>query len=75
MGNAAAASAQGVGRAQHHRIADGIGKCDTVLDVLYHLGGSHRLADLFHGFLKLQTVLCLLNGLGSGSDQAYVIGL
>ena len=73
VGNSAAAAAQGVCRTEYHRVTDFIGKGNTCLYVLYYLGSCHGLADFLHGALELQTILGLLDGLGSSSDETYVV--
>ena len=75
VGNAAAASAQSISRAQNHRIANGIGKRDAVLNRLHHLGRRHRLPDLLHGFFKFQAILRLLDRLGRRTDKPHIVGL
>ncbi len=73
--NAAAGAAQGIGRTQHHRIADGLCHPQTVLHIVHHLGGSHRLADLLHGLLEHETVLGLLDGQGCRTDETHIVAL
>ena len=75
VGNTAAASAKGVSRTENDRITDGSGKCDTIFYGCYDLGSCDRLANLFHGVLEFLTVLCLLDGLCSGTDQAHIVFL
>ena len=71
VSDTAAASAQGICRTKNNRITDLIGECNTIFQVLNNQRRSYRLTDLLHGCLELQTVFCLLNGLGSGSDKFY----
>ena len=73
VGDSAAAATQGVSRTKNHRVSNFICERNTCLYVLYHLGSRHRLADFLHGALELQTVLGLLDGLGSSSDETYVV--
>ena len=73
VGNTAAASAKGVSRTENDRITDGSGKCDTIFYGCYDLGSCDRLANLFHGVLEFLTILSLLDGLGCGSDQTYIM--
>ena len=75
VGDTAAASSQGIGRTQHHRIADLLGELHAVFHRLYYKRSCHRLSDLLHGGLELQTVLRLLDGLSRGSDQPHVVSL
>ena len=71
VSDTAAASAQGICRTKNNRITDLIGECNTIFQVLNNQRRSYRLTDLLHGCLELQTIFCLLNGLGSGSDEFY----
>ena len=73
MGDAAAASAERISRTEHHRVADLIGKCQTVVHIFHDQGSRHRLSDLLHGGLELQTVLGLFDRFGCGSDQAHAV--
>ena len=66
-----AASTKRIRRTKHYRITDLIGKCDTILQILNNQRRSYRLADLLHGCLEFQTVLCFFDGLGSRTDQFY----
>jgi len=69
----AAGAAQGIGRTEHHRIADLFCHGQTVLQTFHDLGRSHRLIDLFHGLLEHFTVLGLFDGQRRGSDETHVI--
>ena len=73
MGDSAATSAEGVCRTQYYRVSDDLGKFYTVFYVFYDTGCCDRLTDLFHGLFEFQAVFCFFDGLGSGSDQTYVI--
>ena len=73
--NAAAGAAQCIGRAQNHRKPDFLRKSNTVLYVLYNLGGSDRLTDLLHRLLEHFTVFCLFNGKRRGSEKLYAVGI
>ena len=73
VGNTAAGSAQGISRTKHYRIADLCCDLKTCLYILHDIRRSHRLTDLFHGFLKHLTVLGLFDGQGCSSDQAHIV--
>ena len=73
MGDTTAASAQRKSRTKHHRITDGIGKFDTVLHGIDHLGSRTRLSDLLHGVLKRLTILRLEDGLCCRTDQLHAM--
>ena len=73
VGDSAAASPKGKGRTQHNRVADGVGKLDTILHVVYHSGRGAGLADLLHGILERLAVLRLEDRLGGGSDQFHAM--
>ena len=70
VGDAAAASAEGISRTEHHRIADLIGKRQTVVHIFHDQGSRHRLSDLLHGGLELQTVLGLFDRLAGKPPPA-----
>ena len=73
VGNSAAASAKGVSRTKNNRIANGIGKCKTILHRGNNLGSCNRLADFLHGIFEFLTILSFLNGLGCSTDQSYIM--
>ena len=73
VGDTTAASAQRKSRTKHHRITDGIGKFDTVLHGIDHLGSRTRLSDLLHGVLKRLTILRLEDGLCCRTDQLHAM--
>ena len=73
IGNTAAASSQGIGRTQYHRIADLITEGNTVFHIAHHQRRSDRLADLFHGILKFLAILGFLDRLRGGSDQTHIV--
>ena len=73
VGNSAAASAKSVSRTKNNRIANGIGKCKTILHRGNNLGSCNRLADFLHGILKFLTIFSFLNGLGCSTDQSYIM--
>ena len=75
MGDTAAASSQRVRRTEHYRVADLVRKCKAVLHIFHDKGRCHRLADLLHSRLELQTVLRLLDGLRCGSDETHAVCL
>ena len=68
---AAAGAAEGIGRAEHHRISDLLREFHAVLDVFHDLGRCHRLSDLLHRFLEEQAVLRFLNGQRVCAEQLY----
>ena len=75
MSNAAAGAAQSVRRTKHHGIADGVSKRNAVLHTLYHQGRRTGLTDALHQILKLLASLRVADGLGSGSQQCYIVRL
>ena len=72
-GNAAAGTAQSVGRAKHHGISDFGGDFQALLHILHNVRGSDGLADFLHGLLEHLPVLGLLDGQGRGADEAHVV--
>ena len=73
VGNSTAASAKGVSRTKNNRIANGIGKCKTILHRGNNLGSCNRLADFLHSIFKFLTILSLLDSLGCSTDQSYIM--
>ena len=73
LGDAATGAAQGVSRAQNHRITDLLRNLKAASHVLHNIRGGYRLADLLHGLLEHFPVLGLLDGQGRGSDQAHAV--
>ena len=71
--DSAAGTAQGIGRPEHHRIADLRGYSQAVRNAFHNLGGSHRLSDFFHGFLKHFPVLSFFYSKGCGSDETHAV--
>ncbi len=59
VGNTAAAAAEGVRRAQHHRITDRVRERHPVLDVFHDERRRTGFPDLLHGVLELLPVLRL----------------
>ncbi len=74
VGDAAAGTAQRIGGAQHHRIADGIGKINAVLYRLHHQGGGAGLPDALHQILELLPPLRVTDRGGGGAQQLYPLG-
>ena len=74
VGDTAAGTSQCISGTKHHRITDGIGKRDTVLNAFHHLGSRTGLTDLFHGVLKFLTVLSLFDGSCRCSQKLYIVG-
>ena len=75
VGDAAAGAAQGVGRADDHRIADGGREVHRALDALHHVADHAGLADGLHGVLKALAVLRLADGLRGGAQKPYAVPL
>ena len=73
ISDTAAASAQSVSRTKYNRIADLIGEFNTGLHIMYHQRCRYRLTDFFHRILEFLTVLCFLDRLRGGSDQADIV--
>ena len=73
MCNSAAAAAKRISRAQYDRIADRLGKFNTLRNRMHDLGGRYRLSDLFHRILELLTVLCFFDRLSGRTDQAHIM--
>ena len=73
IGDAASGAAQGVGRADNDRVADGSGKGHRILHALHHVAHHAGLADGFHGVLEALPVLRLADGFGRGAQQPYAV--
>ena len=73
VSDTAAASAQGICRTKNHRITDRVGKCNTVFYGCNNQGCRNRLTNLFHRIFEFLTVFCFFDGLGSRTDQSYVM--
>ena len=69
----AAGTAQGVGRAQNHRIPDPRCRGEACIDRMDDLRLRHRLPDLLHGLLEQKTVLRLPDGLCLGADEPHAL--
>ena len=69
FGDAPAAAAQGVGRPDDYRIADGIGGAEGLLRAFCDLGGNAGLPDGTHGVPEFFPVLGPLDGLDGGAQQ------
>ncbi len=66
---AAPGSAQGIGRAHHHRVSDVLSKGQGILKGIDNLTGNAGFADSEHGILKLLPVLCHLYCINGSSQK------
>ena len=73
MSDSSAAAAKRIGRTQNHRITDLFRKPKSVFHIFHYQRRRTGLSDLLHRSLELQPVFRLLDGLGCGSDQPYII--
>ena len=69
VGKAAARAAEGERGAQHHGVADPLGRGAGLLQTVGDLGGDDRLADGLAQLLELLTVLGLLDALAACAEQ------
>ncbi len=71
--DAAAAAAERVGRAHHHRVADGFGGLDALVQAFGDDALRHRLPDARHRLFKQLPVLGHPDGFGLGADHLHVM--
>ena len=72
--DAAAGTAQCIGRAQYHRIADGIGKGDAVFYIFHYHGSRAGLSNALHQVLELLASLRVTDGRRRSAQQLYMMG-
>ena len=70
---AAAGAAHGIGRTQHHRIAQFFSNGKRFVHAVRHLASRHLDAQRIHGILKLDPVLAPLDGVHLDPDHLYLI--
>ena len=71
--DAAARAAHGVGRAQHHRVAETVRDGERLVHGIGDLGSGHVDAQVVHRLLELDAVLAALDGVHLHADDLDVV--
>ena len=71
--NAAAGAAHGKGRAHDNRVADFLGKAQSILQRFHYFRRNNRLVQLLHRVFKELTVLRTVNGVGAAAQKTHTL--